>query len=382
MRVLHVHSGNLYGGVETMLLTLAQKRARCASMEQEFALCFMGRLSEELADAGARVHILGGVRVRHPLTVWRARRRLRELLRERTFDVCVCHMAWPQAIFGPVVRSCGVPEVFWLHSATNGHHWLERWARFTQPDFAICPSKFVAATLTVMYASVRSEVVYYPVAFVKPLGRNRSEVRAELNTSADAVVIVQASRMEPWKGQDVHLRALGTLRDLRNWVCWMIGGPQRTSELDYFERLKATAEKLGIAERVRFVGQRSDVPTLLASADIYCQPNTGLEGLPIAFSEALYAGLPVVTTRIGGFWEIIDESCGTLVEPADVDGLATALRRLIEDRATRSRLGAAGPARVRKLCDPAQQIRRLEEVFSDIIQRKPTNGGTPQRKLA
>src|SRR2546422_5237601 len=56
MRVLHVSSGNLYGGIETLLLTLARHRNLCPGLDQHFALCFEGRLSEELAAVGARVH--------------------------------------------------------------------------------------------------------------------------------------------------------------------------------------------------------------------------------------------------------------------------------------------------------------------------------------
>src|SRR3989442_260169 len=70
MRVLHIYSGNLYGGVETLLLTLARYYHLCPAMEPHFALCFEGRLSEELAAVGARIHLLGNVRVRWPLSVW------------------------------------------------------------------------------------------------------------------------------------------------------------------------------------------------------------------------------------------------------------------------------------------------------------------------
>src|ERR1700688_663698 len=81
VRVLHVHSGNLFGGVETILLTLAQLRDLCPGMHCHFALCHEGRLSRELREAGSSVQILGGVRMSRPWTVWRARRSLSEILR-------------------------------------------------------------------------------------------------------------------------------------------------------------------------------------------------------------------------------------------------------------------------------------------------------------
>ena len=56
----------------------------------------------------------------------------------------VCHMAWAQAIFGPVARAARLPLVFWAHGATDGRHWLDRWARMTPPDLTICNSHFTA----------------------------------------------------------------------------------------------------------------------------------------------------------------------------------------------------------------------------------------------
>ena len=368
MRVLHIHSGNLYGGVETVLVTLARHRDLCPAMEPHFALCFEGRLSGELADAGVAVHLLGNVRVSRPVTVWRSRSLLRNLLQRHKFDVAVCHSAWSQAIFAPVVRSAGLPLVFWLHGATDGRHWLERWARNAAPDLALYNSQFTSSTLSRIYPRVRAELVFYPVASaeINYSNGNRATVRAELDTPEDATVIIQASRMEAWKGQSLHLEALSMLRDLPDWVCWQVGGAQRPQEARYFKELKNAAVRLGIASRVHFLGQRSDVPKLLAAADIYCQPNTGPEPFGIAFVEALLARLPIVTTAIGGATEIIDDSCGVLVQADNADELGASLRRLIQDRTLRANLGAAGAARARKLCDPDTQMQHLYNLLAGI----------------
>jgi len=368
MRILHVHSGNLYGGVETLLVTLARHRDLCPKMEPNFAVCFEGRLSEELAQAEAPVHLLGNVRVSRPLTVWRSRRVLSDLLRRKRFDVVVCHSAWSQAIFGPVVRWARRPLVFWLHDATNGQHWLERWARRTTPDLALCNSRFTAGTLPKIYPRVRAELIYCPVT--SPNGdysrTDRALVRAELNTPENATVIIQVGRMEALKGHALHLEALGLLRELPGWVCWQVGGAQRPHEVHYLENLKNTAAQLGIEERVHFLGQRSDVPRLLAGADIYCQPNTVPEGFGMTFIEALLSPLPVVTTAIGGAKEILDSLCGILVRPDDAHALATSLRWLMENPTLRAQLGAAGPARARTLCHPGTQMQRLYEALVSI----------------
>jgi len=368
MRVLHVHSGNLYGGVETLLLTLARYRDLCPAMEPEFALCFEGRLSEELNAVGARIHLLGKVRIRHPLSVWRSRGVLKGVLQQQKIDVVICHSAWPQAIFGPVVRRAHLPLVFWLHNAVNDHHWLQLWARMAPPDLALCCSRFTQRTLPKMYPKVSSQLIRCPISEIRPHASDteRRATRAELSAPMQATAIAQASRMEVWKGHGLLLQALGMLKDMPSWVAWIAGGAQRPQELSYLNSLKKAAATLGIEDRVMFLGQRSDVPRILAAADIHCQPNTGAEPFGITFIEALYAGIPVVTTAMGGAQEIVDDSCGILVPPNDPQALAASLRQLIQDSALRRRLGAAGPARARHLCNPAAQLQKLHRALGSV----------------
>jgi glycosyltransferase involved in cell wall biosynthesis len=375
MRVLHIVSGLLYGGVETALVTMARCRLLCPEIDPEFALCFDGRLRDELTAAGAPVHMLGEVRVRHPLSILRARRRLIELLDERAADVVVCHLAWAQAIFGPGVRASGVPLVFWAHDATDALHWLDRWARLTPPDLAICNSNFTAATMLRLYPRVATQVIYCPVsppAFNASVS-DRTEVRRELNTPLDATVIVQVSRMEEWKGQRLHLETLGQLRDLPGWVCWIVGSAQRPDEARYERELHAVAKQNGIEQRVRFVGQRSDVSRILSAADIYCQPNTGPEPFGLTLIEALQAGLPVITSAMGGATEVVNDSCGILVPVGSVADLASELRLLVNDAQLRRRLGGSGPARARELTDPAVQLSHLRGALEELPLRQELN---------
>lgn len=368
MRILHISAGNLYGGVETVLVTLARLRAMCPELEPEFATCFDGRAAAEIASTGTPLHILGEVRVRRPLSVLRARRRLGALLARRRFDAVICHSPWAQAIFAPAVRSADVPLVFWLHDAPAGNHWLELWASKASPDLAICNSRFTATALGHIYPQTQAQVVHYPIAQASPSRHHEREaVRVELDTASDATVIIQVSRMEEWKGHRLHLNALARLRDEPQWTCWMVGGAQRPHEQRYLETLREQAASLGIAHRVRFVGQRGDVGRLLAAADIHCQPNTGAEPFGITFIEALYMGLPVVTTAIGGAMEIVNDSCGILVPPDNPAALAEALQGLIDNGEARERLGAAGPHRAATLCDPSAQMTRLRAILAQTV---------------
>src|SRR5207245_4312560 len=156
--------------------------------------------------------------------------------------------------------------------------------------------------------------------------------------------------MEAWKGHRFLLETLGKLPAVPQWICWIVGGAQRAEEVVYERNLRATAAEMGFSERVRFLGQRTDVAQLLAAADIYCQPNLAAEPFGIVFIEAMQAGLPVVTTAAGGPLEIIDDSCGLLVAPNDGCSLAAGLTRLIKDGVERRRLGAAGVRRAARLC--------------------------------
>jgi glycosyltransferase involved in cell wall biosynthesis len=326
-------------------------------------------LSEELIASGAKVYQLGQVRISQPLSVRRSRRVLRELLLDERFDVIVTHSCWSQAIFGQTARAEGVPLIFYQHAPANGRHWLERWARRTEPDVVLCNSRFTAATLSLLYPRARAKTLYCPVAAPASLYSKTGIVatRTELRTPLDATVIIQVSRMEAWKGHALHLEALSHLKDLPGWVCWQVGGAQKAGEEKYLQELKELADNLGIGERVRFPGQRSDVSQLLAAADIFCQPNRDAEPFGVVFIEALYARLPVVTTALGGACEIVDDTCGVLVPPANAPALAAALRRLIHERALRIKLGAAGAVRAKALCDPAAQINRFFDALNGVV---------------
>ena len=144
LRVLHIHSGNLYGGVETVLTTLAKSRAECRGMESSFALCFDGRLSDELEAIGAAVYRLNPVRFSRPWTVWQARRRLVRLLASKKFDVAVCHGCWGYALAAGTLKRHRVPVAFWLHDIPSGTHWLERLASRWSPDLVLANSHFTA----------------------------------------------------------------------------------------------------------------------------------------------------------------------------------------------------------------------------------------------
>lgn len=381
LQVLHISAGNLYGGVETFLSTLAVSRKLCWEMEPEFAICFPGRLEDELREAGCIVHRLGLARMSRPLTILSAQKSLNRLLKSNKYDVVVCHHPWTQAVFGRVVANSFGAYVAHFHGPSGGG-WAEWIARRRQPKLLLAPSKHSLASYSDWFPNAKRAVLNYPLpARLSAASDDRSERRAKLRekmgVGPNDVVIMQASRVERWKGPDVVLRALGQIRSVPGWRFWIVGSPQRPQETAYFEELKAIASFERISERVVLVGSRNDVADLMLAADVYCQGNRGPEGFSLSFLEASYCGLPIVTSDLGGASEMIDPSTGILVPREDVNALANSLERLIVDSELRKSMGAAARQKADSLCSTSGQLKRLHRLLSIAAGRSSSNASLP-----
>jgi glycosyltransferase involved in cell wall biosynthesis len=376
MKVLHIQTGYDFGGIQSMLLTLARERLQAPGMEPHFAVCSENKLTQELRATNAPVHLLGDVKVRYPWQVARARRRLGQLLDVTEFDAVICHGSWVIAVFGSVPARHEIPLVYWMHNDIKVRHknFMERWAARQQPVLAICNSSFTARSLPLQFDRVPPSVIIpCPVSRPDPVTTPRSRKRAEFDTPPDAAVIIQVGRPEAWKGFTLLLEALTHLRDHPDWVWWIAGGPTHAEQENFLNSLKAEVKSRGLAKRVRFLGHRTDVPELLAAADLFCQPNLTPEPFGIVFIEALYAGLPVVTTRQEGICDIIDDTCGILVEPGDAGALSGALAELMLDDKRRDALAAHAPLRAEAVSSPGQVLPRVRQALEQAVKkpRKP-----------
>lgn len=359
MRVLHLGAGNMYGGIESLLVTLARERTLCPQMVPEFGLCFEGGVSSELRATGVSVQILGNVRFSRPWTIWNARRRLRRLVSEDRPDVIVTHACWPHSVFGAVTRRVGIPTILWVHDVSNPNHWLDRRAARIVPDRIIANSAFTASTLPLLYKKVPTKIIHAPVRARTVSSEVRPSVRGRFGASPNSVVILMVARMDELKGHETLLSALAKLGSNPKWQCWIVGSAQTAAEETYLGQLRQSATRSGLDDRVNWLGSRTDVAELFAAADIYCQPNHRPDSFGLTFIEALYARLPIVTTAIGGAAEIVDESCGILVQPKSAEQLAVALTRLIDDPIERSKLSQQGINRAESLCEPSRQLSSL-----------------------
>ena len=379
VRVLHLHSGNLHGGIETFLRTIAQHRMDAPQVSMEYALCFDSRIAAELRQAGAIVHMLGEVRMRSPRRVVAARKKLAEVLRASRYDVVVSHSVWTHALFAPVAveQGRGARLVHFMHDLPNRRGWPDRWASLTPPDLVVCNSRFIEKAGRWLFPNARRRMLRYPHAPAS-VGTARAKVRATLGAEPGTIVILQASRMQAWKGHRLLIEALATLRDNPRWTCWIAGGAQRPAEIAYYREQVSAVERLGLASRVKFLDQRGDVPALMNAADIYCQPNLGPEPFGLAFVEALSAGLPIVTTAMGGPLEIVSPECGALTAPSPL-AVAAALASYIEGDEKRRAAAEAGPLRARELCDVELRTRDFANELATLAKLPPRSTSVPVR---
>ncbi len=184
--------------------------------------------------------------------------------------------------------------------------------------------------------------------------------RASLDLPEGAPVAAVVGLLNVAKGQDLALRALAQpgCAELHLLVA---GHGERRAE---WQRLAAD---LGVAERVRWLGWRDDVPRIVATADALLLPSRW-EGMPYALLEAMAAGRPVVASRVDGVREVLLEGeTGFSCAVADVDDLARALRDLFAlDPEARAALGAAGRARVAERYTVDAMVERLSAVYGEL----------------
>ena len=186
--------------------------------------------------------------------------------------------------------------------------------------------------------------------------------RASLGLPADALVIGGLGRLDAAKGFTFLLEALALLRPLYPRACVAIAGtgPWR-------EQLEAKAQSLGVADRVTFLGFRSNVNEVFDACDVFVLSSL-CEALPFALLEAMAHELPTVGTTVGGVPEVIvPNDTGLLVPPRDPIALANAIRPLLDSADLRERMGRAGRDRVVRHFHEAEMVRKTIDVYRKML---------------
>jgi glycosyltransferase involved in cell wall biosynthesis len=182
-------------------------------------------------------------------------------------------------------------------------------------------------------------------------------IAQELRTQ-DRPLILAAGRLAPQKGFDTLIEAARTWQDLTPAPLLAIAGSG-----PLHDQLAAAAAPLG--GNASLLGQRADVPALLAAATVFVLPSRW-EGQPLILQEALRAGRPIVATRAGGTPDLTGEDAALLVPPDDPAGLAEAVRRVLTDQALATRLADAARDRARTLPSVNEATEAALAVYREV----------------
>lgn len=298
-----------------------------------------GPLGEAVSERGATFVALR--HVRRPLSprdllgiveLWRLCRRLRpDLVHLNSSKAGVLGRvaAWLARVPVRLFTAHG-----WAFKATGGRSaTVYRWA-----DRLVAPltTTVICVSETELRAGLEARVCRRGRSVVIRNGVELGQVAAHGERSQVAVVSV--GRLAEPKDFATLVRATSMPQPVPFSLEILGDGPDRHS-------LEELADALGVAGRVRFLGEVNDVAARLLRADVFVLSSSS-EGLPISVLEAMATGLPVVATAVGGLPELVEDGItGFLVPPGDHAALGAAIAELVGEPERRARMGAAGRAR-------------------------------------
>ena len=196
-----------------------------------------------------------------------------------------------------------------------------------------------------------------------------AELRRQLGARSDDLLILNTSRLAPDKGLEYLIEAAATIPPMGRRVKIIIAGdgPAR-------DGLEQLAAKLGVTDRVTFIGFREDVSDLLAACDLVVLPSLR-EGLSIALLEAMAAGKPIIATSIGSQREVASHGDMALfVPPADAPSLREGILRLAGDQALMARLGNNARAVYENFYTEDRMLQSYRQLYLDLLETKCPKG--------
>lgn len=338
-----------------MVVSLA--RGSAASGHQVAVAAAPGSLVEELDYPIFDLPVVARRMTAIPFAAWKLHR---AMVRWRP-DILHCHNPGVAALAALAShRGRRVPSLVSVHGVAEADYArAARVLRWSGLCVVAC-GPGVAAALEEHGCPVAATVVNgIPPA---PEPACRDELMAQWGLAYELSLVVAVGRLVEQKNQQLVIRAI---RDVPDAALVILGeGPLRSS-------LSALIEQLGLAERVRLVGARSDARAVMAAADCVVL-GSHWEGLPLVALEALAAGAPLVATSVRGVRELLHHEIDTLlVPPDDVDQLTQAILRVLHDGALRSRLRAGGDRLVARYSEQAMTDSFHEQYEILARQRQP-----------
>ncbi len=188
---------------------------------------------------------------------------------------------------------------------------------------------------------------------------DKMQARATLGLDPDARLIGIVATLRSWKGHLYLIDAFARIaaEDPRLRLVVVGDGPMH-------EPIRQKVADLGLASRTVLAGRQDAVETWLQAMDVFCLPSYANEGVPQALLQAMLTALPIVTTPVGSITEAVTDSVTALiVPPKNVDALAAALHRLLDDVALARRLGGAAREQAVNRFGIDTMLDRMEQIF-------------------
>jgi glycosyltransferase involved in cell wall biosynthesis len=356
MRVVHVVLSLDVGGQERLILNLSRALRDRGHDVRVVSLTPGGALRAEFSPIETSDVPKGpGLDLRLVLRLARSIRSIRP-------DVVHTHNAAPLIYAAPAARLARVRRV--VHTKHGANSWTRAALALARAG-ARTVSAFVAVSAETAEVAARDERPSPRVLRVIPNGipldqfhadeAARARVRAELGIAPDAVVVGTVARLVPEKDHPLLVRALAPQLGERARLVIVGDGPSRGET----ESAVPPAAK----PWVTFTGARKDVPALLASFDVFAM-SSRTEGLPLVVPEAMAAGLPVVSTAVGGLPGIVPPEVGLLVPHGDAQELGRSLGELMKDAARRKALGAAAARYARERFSLDRMTAEYESLYA------------------
>jgi glycosyltransferase involved in cell wall biosynthesis len=366
--VLHLLATMPVGGAED--LVAAAVKGLDPRRFEAAAACIgePGAIGEELRAAGYPVASLGLDLRRTPFP--RLIAAVRGLLKEMRPDILHTHLYHPNLYGRLAALGLNLPGV--VAAVHNSYHRVKFHRRGWNFLLALVTDRVLVGSTRVWQDVRRFDGVPVRKLTLLPYGiplaepepaLSREEARTRLGVSG--FVLGAVGRLEEQKGHRYLLEAVtelaGRLPDLK--VLLVGEGRQR-------QKLESLVRELGVAEVVRFLGTRRDLPLIYRALDLFVLPSLW-EGLPLALLQAMGSGLPVVATRVSGVQEAVQDGLtGCLVAPGDAGALTEAILELYARPKTRLRLGEAARATVRENYSQEAMLRQLERLYLEVLQSK------------
>jgi len=322
-----------------------------------------------LPDLGREIRPLSDVR-----TVWR----LMQVVRRERPHIVHTHTAKAGALGRLAAILCGVPIIvhtyhghvlrgYFSPAKTAVYRAIERMLALGT-DRLLTVTDRVGQELQALGVGRPAHYRTLPLGFdLAPLlvaERRRGELRAELQVG-DAPLVGIVARLVPIKAHDVFLAMAARVRQTYSTAVFVIvgDGELRTS-------LEQRAVDLGLAGAVRFLGWRADIDRLYADIDVVVLTSRN-EGSPVALIEAMAAGVPVVSTEVGGVADVVQHGATGLLAPMDDDAaLARHVVTLLGDRDLGRRMGQRGRAIVAATYSADRLVSDIEALYEELLTEK------------